>query len=170
MSSSESLKKYRRTKKGVLTNIYAKQMERSKKKGFPMPNYSSKYLHLRFLDDIKFNRIFKEWVKSNYSKPFKPSIDRINHKKPYTKENIQILRWSDNRYKESMERRNLKGDVYQMLNGGIVNKYKSQREAVKLNRNFTQSMLSQALTGVCKTAYGYNWVYKSEIIGNIHDA
>ena len=57
-----------------------------------------------------------------------------------------------------MERRSRKGKVAQILNGKIINIFNSQREAYK-KLNIQQSMLSMALTGKCKTAYGYEWKY-----------
>ena len=57
-----------------------------------------------------------------------------------------------------MERRSRKGKVVQILNNKIVKIWTSQREAYK-KLNLSQSMLSLALTGKCKTAYGYEWKY-----------
>lgn len=156
----EILKKYRRSPKGVLTNMYNNQKVRNIKKGFGEIGYSLEWFHREFLENNKFIRLFNEWVESNYSKAKKPTIDRINNKKGYTKDNIHLLTWADNRFKQSMERRSRKGRVYQMLNGKVINIWKSQREAyIKLN--LQQSMLSLALTGKCKTAYGYEWKYEN---------
>jgi hypothetical protein len=166
--SYEATERYRRTKKGVLTNIYSHIVYRSKIKGFIDPDFDKEYLHNIFLEDGKFNRIYNDWVKSGYLKNTKPSIDRISNKKPYLKNNIQMLSWAENRFKQSMERRSRKGQVCQILNGKIINTFKSQREAWK-NLGVEQAMLSMALNGKCKTAYGYEWKYKNEIIGNIHE-
>jgi hypothetical protein len=163
----EATQRYRRTEKGVLTNIYAHILERSRKNGFPEPDFDCKYLHQRFLSDKKYLRIYGDWIISGFQKNMKPSIDRINNKKPYTKDNIQILSWAENRFKQSMERRSRKGEVCQILNGKIITTFRSQRDACN-KLNLGQSMLSMALTGKTKTAYGYEWKYKSEIIGNVH--
>ena len=60
-----------------------------------------------------------------------------------------------------METRSRKGKVLQILNGEVVRVWKSQREAWK-KLNVEQSMLSMALTGKCKTAYGYEWKYENK--------
>lgn len=158
MSKKENLNKYRKTPKGVLTNMYQHQKERNIKKGFGKIGYSLDWLHKKYLKDELFLRLFDEWVKSNYSKAKKPTIDRINHKKGYQKDNIQLLSWSDNRFKQIMERRSRKGAVLQKLNGKIVKVWSSQREAWR-KLHLQQSMLSQALTGKSKTAYGFTWEY-----------
>ena len=81
--------------------------------------------------------------------------------KGYEKDNIHLLPWSENRFKQTMERRSRKGKVLQILNGEVVRVWKSQREAWK-KLNVEQSMLSMALTGKCKTAYGYEWKYENK--------
>lgn len=157
------LAKYRKTPKGVLTNMYHHQKTRNKQKGFGDIGYSLEWFHKTFLDDIKYKRLFDEWVASGYTKAKKPTIDRINNKKGYEKDNIQLLCWSDNCFKQSMERRSRKGTVLQKLNGIVVKVWKSQRDVWR-TLNVQQSMISQALNGKCKTAYGYEWEY-----GNIHE-
>lgn len=158
ISRKKALVKYRRSKKGLLTNTYNKQKERSRIKKIPLPSYSLKELHDKFLDDKKFNRIYNEWIKNNYHKQFKPSIDRINYKKPYTLRNIQILSWAENRFKQTMERRSRKGKVAQMLGDKIIKTYNSQRIVVK-ETGLSQSNISMVLNGKREYCGGYKWKY-----------
>lgn len=161
MCKKSILEKYRKTPKGVLTNMYHHQKFRNKKNGFGEIGYSLKWLQETFLNDVSFKRLYDDWVKSGYCKAKKPTIDRISNKKGYTKDNIHILSWSDNRFKQTMERRCRKGKVLQILNGEIIKVWESQRKAY-MTLNLQQSMLSLALTGKCKTAYGYEWKYANK--------
>lgn len=54
-----------------------------------------------------------------------------------------------------------KGRVLQLLKGRIIKVWDSQSDICKVT-NFKQPMLSQALNGVCKTAYGYEWLYETK--------
>ena len=84
----ENTSRYRKTPKGILTNIYNKQRERSRVKNICLPSYSLKELHEKYLNNRRFKRLYSEWIERNYDKQFKPSIDRINCVEPYTLNNI----------------------------------------------------------------------------------
>lgn len=161
----ETLERYRKTPKGVLTNMYHHQKARNLKNGFGEMGYSLKWLQEKYLNDKLFLRLFDEWAKSGYEKAKKPTIDRIYNKKGYEKSNIHLLTWSENRFKQSKERRCRKGRVIQKLNGVVVNIWRSQREVVK-KLGLGQSMLSGALNGKFKKAYGYEWEYENNVHKN----
>ena len=156
----ENTRRFRRTKKGLLTNLYHKM------KGRNQVSFSLDDFHSLFLNDKLFDRLFIEWEKSKYDTMKKPSIDRINHNKPYTKENIQLHTWAENRYKQTMERRSRKGAVLQYLNGELIARYKSQREAV-MKTGISQGNMSECLNGKRKHCGGS--IFEYEVIGNIHE-
>lgn len=159
--STQATQNYRRTPKGVLTNIYSKQVERSIERSLPPPSYALEELHRKYLHDPKFLRLITEWEKSGYDKSKKPSLDRIDCRKGYSFGNINLMTWEDNRYKQRMERRGtICKPVYQIKNGTVVNVFKSQRHAVQI-LGIGQGLLSMALTGKVKTAKGYNWSYEN---------
>jgi hypothetical protein len=121
-------------------------------------DFELEWLH-EFALSKRFDRLFNEWVKSGYRKEFKPSIDRILNKKGYLKLNVQWLTWSENRYKQTMERRCRKGKVIQMQGDKVVKVHRSQRQAV-IDTGISQSNISACLNGRRFTASGYNWVYQ----------
>lgn len=108
----ETKTKVRRSLYGRLSAIFNAQIQRSKKNAGHLRlhrvDYSKEYLINRFLNDDKYIQIHKEWVASNYDKKLTPSIDRINPKIHYTKENIQILTWQQNLDKARNERNHFK--------------------------------------------------------------
>ena len=124
----------------------------------PYPSYTLKDLHNKYLTDRKFNRLFNEWVKHKYDKQFKPSIDRINSNKSYTMDNIHILTWAENRFKQTMERRSRKGEVAQIMGDEIIAVFKSQRDVIK-KTGLSQGNLSMALNGIRQYCGGYKWKY-----------
>jgi hypothetical protein len=150
----ENTRRWRKTKRGVVTNIYSKMKERND------VDFDLEWLH-EFAKLKKFDRLFLEWEKSGYNKQFKPTIDRILRSKGYTKKNIQWLSWAENRYKQTMERRSRKGPVLQMMGSLIIAKYGSQRLAVKAT-GISQSNISECLNGKRKTAGGYSWIYEHQ--------
>jgi hypothetical protein len=150
-----STEKFRKTKKGILTNSYSKQKTRKN------VTYTLKELHLKFLNDNRFNRLFNEWVKSNYNKEFKPTIDRINCKLDYNLDNIQCLTWSENRYKQRMETNIFRAkEIICLKDNIVVNTFRSVSDAV-MKTGIMQSNISSCLTGKRKTCGGYNWQYKN---------
>lgn len=152
MPSLESTALWRKTKKGVVCSIYSHMKQRNK------VDFSLEYL-IEFSLCKKFQRLYNEWVKSGYNKDSKPTIDRINRKRHYTFGNIQWLSWKDNRFKQSMERRHTRSHpVAQILNGKIVNTFKSQLDAIK-KTGVDQRNLTAVLNGRRNVCSGYNWKY-----------
>lgn len=147
------LEKYRKTKKGILTNIYSSQKNRR------LVSYSLTELHTKFLTDVKFDRLFNEWIKSKYNKDKKPTIDRINCKLNYTLENIQCITWADNRYKQRMECNIFRAKkIAKYKNGILIETYKSVSDAVR-KTGLMQGNISSCLTGKRNTCGGFQWKY-----------
>lgn len=153
-------KRFRKTPKGVLTNIYSKQVERSRNKSMPLPSYTLKEFHAKYLDDAKYLRIFNEWVKSGYNKYKKPSFDRIDCMKPYSFDNIQVMTWEENRYKQRMEASRIRATQLKATNI-VTNEetiYKSVSDAVR-KTGFTQGCISACLNGYGKIYKNCTWEY-----------
>lgn len=150
--SLENTGRWRKTKRGLVTNLFHKMKSRHE------VNFDLNYLH-EFSICIKFNRLFTEWVKSNYDKRLKPSIDRINSKKGYSKNNIQWLTWEENRYKQRMECKLTRARLVGQFTGeNMINSFRSVSEAV-IKTGIPQGNLSSCLSGKRKTCHGYIWKY-----------
>lgn len=151
----ENTAQYRKTPKGVLTNMYNHMKTRHATK------FTLLEFHQLFLADRRFLRLFKEWEKSGYQKQFKPSLDRIDYKNGYEVGNIQMLSWAENHYKQRMELKRVRArKVYQIFGAKVVRVFNSQREAV-LATGLNQGLMSMVLNGVRKHTGGYKWSYEN---------
>jgi len=99
------MKKYAKTKKGLVTRIYCHQRHKSKLRDHRPPEYSLQELMDWVFSDIKFHTMFNEWVISEYSKDLTPSIDRKNDDIHYCFSNIQLLTWFKNNQKAYSDRK-----------------------------------------------------------------
>lgn len=97
---------YRHTKLGLSSNIYGRQRQRSKRKGWSMPTYTLKEFRRWLFSQDWFHILFDKWVKSGYDKMLVPSCDRINDYKPYTLDNLQIITWDENNQKGNTDQKN----------------------------------------------------------------
>lgn len=152
----ENTRRYRKTPKGVLTNMYNHMKHRH------TVEFTLKEFHQMFLCDNRYLRLYKEWVKNGYDKQFKPSLDRMNPKKNYSKENVQMLTWTENRFKQSATDGKLgrKPRVIQMLGDKVIKIYQSQRHAVK-ELGVSQGNISSVLNGKRQTTMGYKFIYEN---------
>ena len=92
---STSNESYDKTEKGVIRVIYKAQKANSKTRKMPMPSYTKQELSI-WLYENGFKKLYDNWVKNNYNRKLKPSIDRLNDFEPYTFENIRLVTWQDN--------------------------------------------------------------------------
>jgi hypothetical protein len=75
---------------------------RTKVKGFP--SIISKVEFEKLANDSKvFFELFDAWKDSNFTLALTPTVDRIDNKLGYTKDNIQFLSYKDNQSKGSRE-------------------------------------------------------------------
>ena len=82
---------FKRTKEGLICEIYHTQKASSKTRGMNLPDYSQKELEEWVFSKPNFNSLYENWVKSSYARNLKPSIDRIDDFKSYTIENIRLV-------------------------------------------------------------------------------
>ena len=83
----------------LIRKIYKDQVKSSKRKKFPAPNYNQRWLTDWLLSKSEYKDIYSKWIESNMESGLRPSIDRINPLKPYTKDNIQLMTWGENKKK-----------------------------------------------------------------------
>lgn len=162
MRSLDSTRRYRKTKKGVLTNMYDHMRRRHK------VDFSLKEFHNKFLDDKVFNELYAKWVSSGFGKQFKPSLDRTDCKKHYSWDNVKMMTWSENRRKQSLidGKRGRKPAVLQIEGGKVVKRFESQLQVIQ-ELGLHQGNLSLVLNGKRNYIKGYKFIYENpELIPN----
>lgn len=152
---------YRKTPKGVLTNIYQHQKARCKKYGYEL-GYSLKELQALFLNDKKFLILYNQWVIKGYKYYNKPSIDRINADLGYIKKNIQIMNWRENRLKGNKEvaQKKWKPIIMLDMDNVKIKRFNSIKQAV-IEMNLNQSLVSMVLAGQRNHTKGYKFIYEN---------
>ena len=79
--------------------IYGVQKRSSILRGHPLPDYDALWLTEWLMSRDNFKDMHTKWIESNMKSDLKPSVDRINPLKPYTKDNIQLVTWGENKKK-----------------------------------------------------------------------
>lgn len=157
MQLLKNTQKYRRTPKGVLTNMYNHMKSRHEVK------FDLKFFHKLYLTDKNYLSLFKKWEKSGYKKQLKPSLDRIDNKKCYELSNIQMMTWAQNRFKQSSVdgKKGRKPAVLQLLGNNIIKRFDSQRHVVK-ELGISQGNLSSVLNGKRESVNGFKFIYENQ--------
>lgn len=85
--------------RNLASRIYRSQKQSSIRRGHPLPDYDRKWLTAWLMSRDNFKDMHTKWIESNMESSLRPSVDRINPLKPYTKDNIQLMTWGENEKK-----------------------------------------------------------------------
>jgi len=154
MNAIDNCRRFRKTKNGLLVNLYHK-MKNRKGVDFTLAEFRQLYLFNR-----KFNELFNAWVKSGYKKALKPSIDRINFRLPYKINNMQLMTWEQNRRKGNIEVaiQRMRPVIMRDINGGFVHKFDSIKSAVSIT-GYRQGLISACLSGKRRKTGNFEFQY-----------
>jgi hypothetical protein len=92
------------SKSSFIYKVYSTQKSSSKERGRVPPNYTRDELVSWFKGQGKFHVLYKAWQESGFDQKLSPSCDRINSKKPYSLDNIQLMTWEENNFKGRSEK------------------------------------------------------------------
>ena len=180
-TKKEYMKEYRQkikyNKSAWLTKVYSRMKRDNKNKFNIMELPFSKEEFVKWLEDeynIKFDKLFLEWIDSGFLKNKVPSIDRIDDYKSYSFDNMQLLTWEENnlkgRYSEKnkkqmreMTKRIFSKPVIQknINDNTIINLFESAREAGR-QLLIDHSTIAACCRGELKSYKGYRWEYESK--------
>jgi len=86
----------KRTKKGLIKDIYLSQRSNAKSRGMAVPTYTKDELIEWMYSQRVFHELYDNWKASNYDKQLRPSCDRLDNLKSYTLDNLRVVTWREN--------------------------------------------------------------------------
>lgn len=155
---------YRKTKRGLVSEIYGTQRLKSKKRGHHPPVYSNQELQEWCFSQKLFHELYDNWESSGFKSGLRPSCDRKNDYKGYFFDNIQIVTWDENNRRGYDDRKNgINNKQSKSVMGthtitGNIIEFHSTREAERIT-GIQHTNISACCKGKVKTASGYKWRY-----------
>lgn len=151
----ESVRRYKRSLKGLSSVMMCHMTYRSKLKGFKF-NISLDEFREWLFSQTHFQKLYADWKDSNYDIQKRPSIDRVDNNRGYTFNNIQVLTWKQNNVKGMSERR--KSVIQKDMQGNLIKEFDSLSSAAE-TLNLNMGNLSSCIKGNRKSVGGFKWSY-----------
>jgi len=170
---------YKKTKSGILTQMYSSQKSTSVNRGHLLPNYTKKEFIKWVESNYQWEILYDSWVAFNYHTDFKPSCDRLDDYKPYTLDNLRLTIWIKNRerfYKDAkngINNKMSKAVIRTNIKTGEEKEYYSIGQAER-DVGIHHTSISYCCKGkrvkdsagswyTYKSAGGYFWRYKDKL-------
>ena len=156
--------RYKRTKIGLIKEIYDSQKSNSKQGGMNQPTYPQQELIDWAFSQKCFHEIYDKWKSSNYEHRLRPSCDRIDNSVSYTLDNLRIITLGDNLQqvhedqKSGIDNRMNKPIAEIDDNGYILKMYHSTRFAER-ELGFGNDSIGKVCRGERKQIYGRRFMY-----------
>ena len=158
----DCLKRFIRSKHGVINQMYSSSISRTKKKGFTPVSFTKEELEKWVYSRKEFHILYDEWVLEDYPTALKPSLDRLDDYKGYSLDNIRIVTANTNvkrYYSDAINGINTKSakpvEQYS-LDGEYIKTFHSLSSAAR-SVNGIPSNINQVINGTYAQAYGYKW-------------
>lgn len=160
----ERSRAYRKTPKGISVRLYHHQCQSSKKRKHPMPSYTREELSEWLSNHPKFQTLYDEWVKSEYSKDKSISIDRVNDNLPYSFNNITLTDWETNNIKGRTCHREgkIRREIIQYTREGNYVKTFPNAVSAAVAMNCSTGEITRCCKKRRPTCKNYVWRYKDE--------
>lgn len=157
---------FRFSPKGCLAASYDRQKTRGYQFEHLSPTYTRHEFYQRFLNDETYLRLYTEWKESGYQKRLRPSVDRIDPRKGYSMDNIQMVTYELNRRKGFTENATTAVEVYD-LEGNKLAEYESMTEASKAT-GCRLGNIHHICTGKRKSIHGLVFKYRGDKFAFYH--
>jgi hypothetical protein len=159
---AELARNLRHTPKGRLAQIYSKQIEASRLRGHPLPEYTREEFYETWLHDPTYLYLFDQWQASGFKKDLSPSFDREDPNKGYSLDNIALMTWGMNKGKASFDQMSKATEVMQYdMEGNFVARYPSVTFASKAT-GISAPQISRSLNGYLKQTHGFRFAWLGE--------
>ena len=175
----ECKRRFVRSKRGLIKQIYNQQKCKSKERGYQPPKYTEIELFNWANKNPEFHMLFEAWVESEYQSRFRPSCDRINDYITYALDNIQFTTWNENNQKGYADHSNGNNTKHNKavdmldMKGEFIKRFHSVSEAARqfngIPSNIIGAITKRSTTrinpdGSTRTytknsAYGHLWRY-----------
>ena len=165
MTKNELKKHKRRTKEGLISQIYYNQKGHSKDRGHNVPSYSREELIEWAFSQTLFHVLYDNWKRLDFQKSYVPSVNRKNDYIGYTMDNIELMTWGENKAKgeydkkKGINNKNNKAVLKCDSNGYVLEEYYSISEALRVTGI---RHISECCKGKLKSAGGFKWKYKNK--------
>ena len=156
---------YKRTKKGLVSEIYSSQRSSCKNRGHEFPTYTLEDLRLWVYSQPNFQELYDNWVNSDYDTMLKPSCDRSDDYKGYDLNRLTLMTWQENFDKGHSDRKNgidnryNKAVIQSTKEGVFVNEFHSQHQAER-ETGVSSKTISRSCLFDTRTAGGFKWKFK----------
>jgi hypothetical protein len=144
------------------------QHRNSRVRGHNPPEYTKEWLSDWMLNHPLFNYLYNQWVESEYQTEMRPSVDRLKDNIGYTKDNIQLTTWDENKKKRTTDIKKgiatgkCQRPVVQISKDGVeITSFRSLKEAERAT-GVNVSNIHNVCSGRYgfKTAGGFKWKFK----------
>lgn len=81
---------------GWVTNALSGMRQRSKRRGFPAPEINTPEALRAWLVTTDFARLWDAYAAAGFKTDLRPSIDRLDNTRPYTRDNVRLVTWREN--------------------------------------------------------------------------
>lgn len=171
---NEHCRAYQKTPAGLVSRIYAAQKKASKKRNMAAPFYSYQELLKWVQAQPNFKTLYDAWTRSDYKSRLRPSIDRLDDYMPYSFENIRLVTWDENMFKNHEVCRvgtNKMADVMckPVVQIAISGEYMNTFLSVKIASDATgvnQCSIARVMRGTLKMAGNFIWVDRDKYYKN----
>ena len=157
--SNEATSAYKKTKQGLVAQMYGRQRDSSRHRKHPMPDYTLDQLREWVFAQPNFEELYNNWVASGYKKDLVPSCDRLNDNLPYTLDNLRLVKFRVNYMQACEDMRNgllFNGQTPIKCSNGKV--YHSQCEAAR-QLGLYQTNITKVLKGRLNHTGGFTFKY-----------